>query len=96
MKPLFSRAMAAVATVLSIALFGLCAGTAQAQQQRKPNNLFILADNIGYGDIGVYSSGELLRGATEYLRGDPSRIKSKYLAFQHLDLRTPFSGRVAA
>ena len=31
-------------------------------QQQKPNILFILADNIGYGDIGVYGGGEL-RGA---------------------------------
>src|SRR5262245_63013487 len=28
-------------------------------QQPKPNILFILADNIGYGDIGVYGGGEL-------------------------------------
>ena len=35
--------------------------TASAQQP-KPNILFILADNIGYGDIGVYGGGEL-RGA---------------------------------
>jgi len=35
--------------------------TASAQQQ-KPNILFILADNTGYGDIGVYGGGEL-RGA---------------------------------
>lgn len=31
-------------------------------QESKPNILFILADNIGYGDIGVYGGGEL-RGA---------------------------------
>jgi arylsulfatase len=31
-------------------------------QQAKPNILFILADNIGYGDIGVYGGGDL-RGA---------------------------------
>jgi len=37
------------------------AAPASAQQQ-KPNILFILADNIGYGDIGVYGGGEL-RGA---------------------------------
>jgi len=30
--------------------------------EKKPNILFILADNIGYGDIGVYGGGEL-RGA---------------------------------
>src|SRR5260370_217393 len=31
--------------------------TVSAQQQ-KPNILFILADNTGYGDIGVYGGGE--------------------------------------
>ena len=31
-------------------------------QQQKPNILFILADNVGYGDIGAYGGGEL-RGA---------------------------------
>ena len=34
----------------------------RSAQQPKPNILFILADNIGYGDIGVYGGGEL-RGA---------------------------------
>ena len=36
-------------------------GSASTQQQ-KPNILFILADNTGYGDLGVYGGGEL-RGA---------------------------------
>jgi len=36
--------------------------TIASAQQTKPNVLFILADNIGYGDIGVYGGGEL-RGA---------------------------------
>ncbi|MGA2127857.1 MAG: arylsulfatase [Xanthobacteraceae bacterium] len=36
-------------------------GPAWAQQER-PNVVFILADNVGYGDIGVYGGGEL-RGA---------------------------------
>src|SRR6187402_1786150 len=30
-----------------------------AAQQSKPNILFILADNVGYGDIGAYGGGEL-------------------------------------
>src|SRR5215218_8196075 len=33
-----------------------------AAQQQRPNILFILADNTGYGDIGAYGGGEL-RGA---------------------------------
>jgi arylsulfatase A-like enzyme len=36
--------------------------TAFAQQASKPNILFILNDNTGYGDIGVYGGGER-RGA---------------------------------
>jgi arylsulfatase len=40
----------------------LLVATASAQQQPKPNILFILADNTGYGDLGVYGGGEL-RGA---------------------------------
>jgi arylsulfatase A-like enzyme len=31
-------------------------------QQQKPSILFILADNVGYGDIGAYGGGEM-RGA---------------------------------
>ena len=33
-----------------------------AQQPRMPNVVFILADNVGYGDLGPYGGGEL-RGA---------------------------------
>ena len=35
---------------------------AVAQQPPKPNVVFILADNVGYGDLGSYGGGEL-RGA---------------------------------
>ena len=31
-------------------------------QEKKPNVVFILADNVGYGDLGSYGGGEL-RGA---------------------------------
>lgn len=33
-------------------------GTAQAQD-KKPYVVFILADNVGYGDLGPYGGGEL-------------------------------------
>jgi hypothetical protein len=49
-------------------LIGLClvaqpliAASALAQD-KKPNFVFILADNVGYGDLGAYGGGEL-RGA---------------------------------
>lgn len=37
-------------------------GLAHAQQPQKPNVVFILADNVGFGDLGSYGGGEL-RGA---------------------------------
>ncbi len=37
-------------------------GAVAVAQSPKPNILFILADNLGYGDLGVYGGGEL-RGA---------------------------------
>ncbi|MET4492106.1 sulfatase-like hydrolase/transferase [Bradyrhizobium sp. LA7.1] len=40
----------------------LFVASSSAQQQTKPNILFVLADNIGHGDLGVYGGGEL-RGA---------------------------------
>src|SRR6476646_8609671 len=36
--------------------------SAASAQQQKPNVVFILADNVGYGDLGAYGGGEL-RGA---------------------------------
>ncbi len=42
-----------------------CAAIAPASaQQQKPNILFILGDNIGYGDIGAYGGGELCGAPT--------------------------------
>jgi arylsulfatase len=48
-----------------LALFAAAmASTPAAAQQQRPNILFILADNVGYGDIGAYGGGELRGAAT--------------------------------
>src|ERR1700740_1470287 len=57
-------------TIARAALVGLLASVASiavqplafAQQPQKQNVVFILADNVGYGDLGSYGGGEL-RGA---------------------------------
>jgi arylsulfatase A-like enzyme len=48
--------------LLALPVAATIAGAPAFAQQPKPNILFILADNTGYGDIGVYGGGEL-RGA---------------------------------
>src|SRR4051812_25200174 len=48
--------------LLGLLAFAMVAPASAQSQQQKPNILFILADNIGYGDLGVYGGGEL-RGA---------------------------------
>src|SRR5512136_1346589 len=45
----------------SLALLAF-AETMRAADTKKPNVVFILADNVGYGDLGCYGGGEL-RGA---------------------------------
>ena len=51
-----------IALLTSIASVMAAPSAPTSAQQQKPNILFILADNIGYGDIGAYGGGEL-RGA---------------------------------
>jgi arylsulfatase len=49
-------------TAVAISAAILAAWPATAQTASKPNVIFILADNVGYGDLGPYGGGEL-RGA---------------------------------
>ena len=52
-------------SALNLCGFGVVAALAVAPalaQGNKPNVVFILADNVGYGDLGPYGGGEL-RGA---------------------------------
>jgi arylsulfatase A-like enzyme len=52
----------ALAAVLLCGLGFVPTPAAAQQQPQKPNVVFILADNVGYGDLGSYGGGEL-RGA---------------------------------
>ena len=55
-RRLFGAAMALAITA------AVAAVSPASAQEKKPNILFILADNLGFGDLGVYGGGEL-RGA---------------------------------
>src|SRR5271156_812971 len=43
-------------------LIGMAGAPAAKAQVKKPNIVFILTDNLGYGELGVYGGG-ILRGA---------------------------------
>src|ERR1700739_4213469 len=51
-------------TLIDIAVLG---APTVAQHSQKPNFFFILADNVGYGDLGSYGGGELRGAATPRL-----------------------------
>ena len=80
-------------------LFLMAAATQSVAQQQKPNVVFILADNVGYGDLGAYGGGEL-RGAptprldqlareglrlTQFLVEPACTLRAAGQAQQHLD-----------
>ena len=57
-----SRRVVALGLPAIAALSSVVAPVAAQPASQKPNVVFILADNVGYGDLGCYGGGEL-RGA---------------------------------
>src|SRR6201981_664838 len=62
-----SRAPAIWATILAMLAISPewqaeAGGVTQQKAESKPNIVFILVDNLGYGELGVYGGG-ILRGA---------------------------------
>src|SRR6202007_2227793 len=55
-------------SVVTLSIFtATVVSTPAAAQQQKPNVVFILADNVGYGDLGAYGGGELCGAPTPRL-----------------------------
>ncbi len=58
-NPYRVEATAAAFLLLLAAPFIFSSQSASAAETKKPNILFILTDNLGYGELGVYGGGEL-------------------------------------
>ncbi len=69
------------------------AGAAQGATETKPNIVFILADNLGYGELGVYGGG-ILRGAPtpniDQLAGEGTRLLNFNVEAQCTPTRSAF------
>jgi arylsulfatase A len=51
---------------------------ALGQQRRPPNILFILADDLGYGDVGCYGQKEIATPNIDRLASEGIRFTSAY------------------
>ena len=58
-----NRKCSTVVWLLLAAAAILCAVTPAKAAEKKPNIVFMLMDNLGYGELGVYGGG-ILRGCT--------------------------------
>jgi Sulfatase len=91
MKALSKRLLAAS---VPIALAAAVAGVSAASAQEKPNIVFIMGDDIGWSNIGVYNQG-IMAGRTPNL----DRLAAEGMRFTdyeggHALLDRPAAGRV--
>jgi arylsulfatase A-like enzyme len=62
-----------------ILLLGLTASAASAAEPRRPNILFILADDMGYGDLGCYGNAGIRTPNIDRLAAEGLRFKQFYV-----------------
>ena len=68
--------------IIRLIVFGLLAASAPASAQQKPNVVFILADNVGYGDLACVSPT-----CEEHRGSDSARV----VVLQRLRVKRRFS-----
>jgi arylsulfatase A-like enzyme len=65
--------------VVCLFLFAAVAGAANADEARRsPNIVFILADDLGYGDLGCYGQKQILTPNIDKLAGEAMRFTQCY------------------
>src|SRR6266508_1891098 len=72
------RCLTTWAPALVLALLSPLAAQASAQKPRKPNIIFILADDLGYGDLGCYGQKKIRTPNIDRLAAEGMRYTQSY------------------
>lgn len=72
-----NKLLSSVFLALLVAVGGILSGCASGQQQERPNILIIMADDMGYSDIGAYG-GEIKTPALDRLAKNGIRFTNFY------------------
>src|SRR5277367_4961235 len=79
MSKILSTRKVAVAIFLPVLLGGVCVSAVHAQDKaKKPNIIFILADDLGYGDLGCYGQQKIKTPNLDRLAKQGMRFTQAY------------------
>jgi arylsulfatase A len=67
----------AVARILALAVVGACTGESRGEEDR-PNIVFIIADDLGYGDLGCYGQTKIRTPNIDRLATEGMRFTDHY------------------
>ena len=72
--------IAAVGAIVALMALSLVTGTARAESPRPPNIIFMLADDLGWGDLGCYGHREIKTPNLDRLAAEGSLYTQFYTA----------------
>ena len=67
-----------LATSVATAALAACASPPQPGAARKPNIILILADDLGYGDLGVFGNGVIRTPNIDRMAAEGARLTTFY------------------
>lgn len=76
-------------SLASVAAIAIASAPAAAQQPKNPNIVLILADNLGYGELGVYAAVSSAARPRHVLTRSPVRAPASSTSMLKRSVRRP-------